>query len=67
MTSLFSENKRFRRNFAKNIAPIEMPDLVSLQRRSYAEFLQAEVMPDQRKDQGLYCRAFTCFHVAFLE
>jgi DNA-directed RNA polymerase subunit beta len=41
------------RNFGKAQTVLEIPDLVELQTRSYAEFLQALVPFNERKDVGL--------------
>jgi DNA-directed RNA polymerase subunit beta len=41
------------RNFAKVGSIMEVPDLTSIQRDSYSEFLQLGVPPDQRTDTGL--------------
>jgi len=45
------ENKRV--SFAKIPPIMEMPDLLELQRRSYEDFLQADVEPEKRRCQGL--------------
>ena len=42
-----------RVNFSKIKNPIPMPDLLAIQKQSYAEFLQMELLPDERKDVGL--------------
>ena len=42
-----------RRNFGKLQDVIEPPDLISIQTRSYRDFLQLEVNPSKRKMQGL--------------
>ncbi|RMH56182.1 MAG: DNA-directed RNA polymerase subunit beta [Candidatus Hydrogenedentota bacterium] len=44
---------RERISFAKLEPSVELPDLVEVQRRSYDWFLQLDVDPDKRKDQGL--------------
>lgn len=41
------------KNFSKFQDNFEVPNLLDIQTVSYAEFLQREVMPDQRKDVGL--------------
>jgi len=46
-------------SFAKLETKVELPDLLELQKNSYKEFLQADVEPDKRKNQGL--------HQAFLD
>jgi DNA-directed RNA polymerase subunit beta len=44
---------RERVNFSKIKTAFPMPDLLAIQRQSYAEFLQMELLPDERKDVGL--------------
>jgi DNA-directed RNA polymerase subunit beta len=46
-------NLRFRRTFGRIKKIIDIPNLIDIQKRSYEEFLQRDVPPDQRKDQGL--------------
>jgi len=41
------------RHFGTGLGKFELPDLTALQTNSYAEFLQADVDPKKRKDQGL--------------
>ncbi|NLW51207.1 MAG: DNA-directed RNA polymerase subunit beta [Candidatus Brocadiaceae bacterium] len=41
------------RNFSKVGAVMDVPDLTSIQRDSYREFLQLDVPPDRREDVGL--------------
>ncbi|MFO7957470.1 MAG: DNA-directed RNA polymerase subunit beta [Candidatus Brocadiia bacterium] len=41
------------RNFSKIGGAVDVPNLTSVQRESYEEFLQADVPPDERKDTGL--------------
>ena len=41
------------RHFGSLRAPHPTPDLTEIQTRSYSEFLQYEVPPDKRKDQGM--------------
>ena len=53
MTSLFSENRRIRKDFSKIATPVEIPNLIELQRKSYEKFLQAEVQPSKRESIGL--------------
>lgn len=53
MGSLFSENHRVRKDFSKITSPVEIPNLIELQRKSYEKFLQAEVLQDRREIQGL--------------
>ena len=53
MASLFSENRRIRKEFSKIATPVEIPNLIELQRKSYEKFLQAEVPPHKRDNSGL--------------
>jgi len=49
-----SENIYLRRNdFSKIKTVFPMPDLLAIQRESYAEFLQMDRLPEERKDTGL--------------
>ncbi|MEO5616810.1 MAG: DNA-directed RNA polymerase subunit beta, partial [Candidatus Eisenbacteria bacterium] len=53
MTYSFTEKKRIRKSFAKRAAVLDVPFLLATQINSYAEFLQAEVPGDTRKEMGL--------------
>src|ERR1700739_3726700 len=53
MASLFSENRRMRKDFSKISSPVEIPNLIELQRKSYEKFLQADQQPNKRDDSGL--------------
>ncbi len=44
---------RQRLDFSKIKTVFPMPDLLAIQRQSYAEFLQMELLPEERKDTGL--------------
>src|SRR5262245_12092287 len=46
-------NLRFRRTFGRIKKIVEFPNLIDIQKRSYDEFLQRDVQPESRKDQGL--------------
>ena len=48
-----TSNLRLRRSFGKIKKIIEIPHLIEIQKRSYEEFLQADVAADQREDKGL--------------
>lgn len=50
---LFSNNFRQRVDYSKIKAPIPIPDLLSVQIESYKEFLQMDLLPEERKDVGL--------------
>jgi DNA-directed RNA polymerase subunit beta len=53
MSSLFSENRRVRKDFSKIASPVEIPNLIELQRKSYEKFLQADSPANRREDSGL--------------
>jgi DNA-directed RNA polymerase subunit beta len=47
-------NHRIQRtDFSKIRTQFPMPDLLAIQRQSYAEFLQMDLLPEERKDTGL--------------
>lgn len=53
MSYSFAEKKRIRKSFAKRTSILPFPFLLATQIQSYADFLQAEVAPGKRKNQGL--------------
>ena len=53
MASLFSENRRIRKDFSRIASPVEIPNLIELQRKSYEKFLQADLPPQKRDNSGL--------------
>lgn len=53
MTYSLTEKKRVRKSFAKRIAVHQVPFLLDIQLRSYAHFLQADVLPLARQPEGL--------------
>jgi len=54
MPYLAANNYRFRKTYARFKSVLEIPSLIDIQKRSYADFLQANIPPDQRKDMGLH-------------
>ncbi len=58
MSYSFTEKKRIRKSFATRPSVLEVPPLLEMQLRSYKDFLQADVKPESRKDNGLQA-AFT--------
>ncbi|MDX9785354.1 MAG: DNA-directed RNA polymerase subunit beta [Desulfobacterales bacterium] len=48
-----SANKRIRKSFGKIRKIVEIPDLIGMQRDSYARFLQINIPPEKRQDIGL--------------
>ena len=63
MTYSFTEKKRVRKSFAKRVGALPVPYLLSTQLESYAEFLQAGVAVDQRKNQGLQAAFSSIFPI----
>lgn len=57
-------NYRERVNFSKIKTAFPMPDLLAIQRDSYAEFLQMELLPEERKDIGLQAAFKDAFPVS---
>jgi len=53
MSQLTASNFRLRKEFSRIKKVIEIPDLIELQRKSYANFLQFDAHPDERRDEGL--------------
>ena len=53
MNYSFTEKKRIRKSFAKRIGALPVPFLLSTQLESYSDFLQANVSPEQRANDGL--------------
>ena len=49
----FTEKKRIRKSFAKKTSVLDVPYLLKTQLESYKAFLQADVIPSERKSQGL--------------
>jgi len=45
--------RRIRKDFSKVMPVITIPSLIELQQKSFSQFLQADVPPDQRADVGL--------------
>ena len=58
MTYSFTEKKRIRKSFAKRASVLDVPFLLATQLESFAAFLQADALPDRRKNEGLQA-AFT--------
>src|SRR5215468_6552162 len=58
MAYSFTERKRIRKSFAKRASVLQVPYLLATQIDSYAAFLQADVAPEARRNEGLQA-AFT--------
>ncbi len=64
MSYSFTEKKRIRKSFAKRQSVLEVPFLLATQLDSYTEFLQADVDPNARKNQGLESAFRTVFPIS---
>ncbi len=53
MTYSYTEKKRIRKSFAKRANVLDVPFLLATQLESYTQFLQVDVPPHQRRNQGL--------------
>jgi DNA-directed RNA polymerase subunit beta len=58
MAYSYTEKKRIRKSFAKRANVLDVPFLLATQIESYTRFLQADVPPAQRRNEGLQA-AFT--------
>ena len=63
MSHLFSSRQVKRKSFERSSSVGRLPHLIELQRQSYASFLQADVEPSDRKDQGLQAAWMSIFPV----
>jgi DNA-directed RNA polymerase subunit beta len=64
MTYSFTEKKRIRKSFAKRAAVLDVPFLLATQINSYAQFLQAEVPADGRREMGLQSAFMSVFPIS---
>ena len=64
MAYSFTEKKRIRKSFAKRASVLPVPYLLATQIDSYAQFLQANVDPDQRATQGLQAAFRSIFPIS---
>ncbi|MEA1928784.1 MAG: DNA-directed RNA polymerase subunit beta [Candidatus Auribacterota bacterium] len=53
MSSTSSLKKTTRKSFHRISETAKMPDFLEVQTKSYADFLQADIMPSRRESQGL--------------
>jgi DNA-directed RNA polymerase subunit beta len=49
----YTGRKRIRRSFGRIREVADMPNLIEVQRNSYEQFLQMEILPEERRLQGL--------------
>jgi DNA-directed RNA polymerase subunit beta len=59
----YTEKKRLRKDFGKRRAVLDVPYLLETQIESYRNFLQEEVLPDQRDDVGLHAAFKSVFPI----
>jgi DNA-directed RNA polymerase subunit beta len=60
----FTEKKRIRKSFAKRASVLPVPYLLATQIDSYAAFLQADVLPESRRTQGLQAAFQSIFPIS---
>src|ERR1044072_6842064 len=53
MAQTFTGKKRIRKSFGRIPEAVQMPNLIEVQRSSYEQFLQREVRPGNRRDEGI--------------
>ncbi|WP_334157708.1 DNA-directed RNA polymerase subunit beta [Oryzomicrobium sp.] len=63
MTYSFTEKKRIRKSFAKRSGVLDVPFLLATQLESYTSFLQADVHPGKRLNQGLQAAFSSIFPI----
>lgn len=63
MAYSFTEKKRIRKSFGKRAEVLEVPYLLAVQTDSYDRFLQLEVAPDRRRDEGLHAAFKSVFPI----
>jgi len=63
MTYSFTEKKRIRKSFAKRASVLDVPYLLATQLQSFKDFLQDEVPPEKRKNEGLQAAFSSIFPI----
>ena len=63
MASVVPVYRRYRKNFSKIKDVLEISNLIDVQRRSYEQFLQADVDPEKREPVGLQSVFKTVFPI----
>ena len=53
MALSFTDRKRVRKSFGRIAEITQLPNLIEVQRESYAQFLQMYVKPEARENSGL--------------
>jgi DNA-directed RNA polymerase subunit beta len=64
MSYSFTERKRIRKSFAKRASVLPVPYLLATQLDSYRTFLQADMAPDLRKNEGLQAAFNSIFPIS---
>jgi len=64
MSYSFTERKRIRKSFAKRESVLPVPYMLATQIESFASFLQENVPPGQRKNEGLQAAFHSVFPIA---
>src|SRR6195256_6371474 len=64
MAYSFTEKKRIRKSFAKRASVLPVPYLLATQINSYAQFLQADALPEKPKTQGLQAAFHSIYPIA---
>ena len=64
MTYSFTEKKRIRKSFAKRASVLDIPFLLATQLESFSAFLQNDVAPERRKNEGLQAAFTSIFPIA---
>lgn len=63
MAFSYTERKRIRKDFGRQPEVLDVPYLLSLQLDSYRQFLQSDVVEDQREDVGLHAAFKSVFPI----
>jgi len=64
MAYSYTEKKRIRKSFAKRADALRIPFLLATQLESYTQFLQADMPPSHRRNQGLQAAFTSIFPIA---
>jgi DNA-directed RNA polymerase subunit beta len=64
MTYSYTEKKRIRKSFAKRASVLDVPFLLATQLESYLAFLQTDIPPAQRRNQGLQAAFSSIFPIS---
>jgi len=54
MSLSFTDKKRIRKSFGRIVETVKMPNLIEVQKSSYEQFLQRDVLASERLDQGIH-------------